>query len=432
MISAYRFQLRARPAAERSLRRYAGMARQVWNRALAEQRARHARGEKYASYVDMAECLTAWRNEPTTAWLAEGPVHTQQQTLKRLDAAYQRFFAKTGGFPDFKRYGDEPGLRFPDAKQIELDQANGRVKLPKLGWMRMRQSRPVAGTLRNVSVTREGNKWFASIQVESGTTVEALGVPPTLGIDLGLTAFAATSEGELIAPLKAAANAKRKLKHAQRAVSRKKKGSANRKKAIVRVGNIHRRIAHQRADWLHKLTTDLADRHAVIAIEDLKVANMSASAKGTAEAPGKNARQKAALNRGILDAAWGEFARQLGYKTECRGGRTLRVDPAYTSQECRICYHVCAENRATQALLRCVACGHTEHADAHASHNILERGIALFEATLSAAGHAAWENERLGAKCPTAHGGVVRRAASAWTKRAAPVKREPTKAMVLA
>src|SRR5450631_1426281 len=93
--------------------------------------------------------------------------------------------------------------------------------------------------------------------VESETTVEALGVPPTLGIDVGLTTFAATSEGELIAPLKAAAKAQRKLKHAQRAVARKKKGSANRKKAIVRLGNIHRRIARQRADWLHKLTTSL-------------------------------------------------------------------------------------------------------------------------------------------------------------------------------
>jgi putative transposase len=228
-----------------------------------------------------------------------------------------------------------------------------------------------------------------------------LGVPPTLGIDVGLTTFAATSEGELIAPLKAAAKAQRKLKHAQRAVVRKKKGSVNRKKAIVRLGNIHRRIARQRADWLHKLTTSLADRHAVIAIEDLKITNMSASAKGTAEAPGKNERQKAGLNRGILDAAWGEFARQIGYKTEWRSGRTLRVDPAYTSQECRICHRICAENRATQALLRCVACGHTEHADVHASHNILERGITLFEATLSAAGLAAWETERLGAKSPT-------------------------------
>ena len=184
----------------------------------------------------MAKWLTAWRNAPASAWLAEGPVHTQQQTLKRLDAAYQRFFAKQGGLPSFEKYGDEPGLRFPDAKQIELDQANGRVKLPKLCWTRMRQSRPMAGQVRNVSVSREASKWFASIQVEGHQTVDALGVPPTLGIDLGLTAFAATSDGELIAPLKAAAKQARRLQHAQRAVARKKKGSANRKKAVVRLG----------------------------------------------------------------------------------------------------------------------------------------------------------------------------------------------------
>src|SRR5450631_4006589 len=155
--SASSFAPGLRPAAERSLRRCAGMAGQVWNRALLGQR-----GEKHASCVDMAKWLTAWRNAPASAWLAEGPVHTQQQTLKRLDAAYQRFFAKQGGLPSFEKYGDEPGLRFPDAKQIELDQANGRVKLPKLCWTRMRQSRPMAGQVRNVSVSREASKWFAS------------------------------------------------------------------------------------------------------------------------------------------------------------------------------------------------------------------------------------------------------------------------------
>jgi putative transposase len=140
------------------LRRYAGMARQVWNRALAEQRARYARGEKYASYADMCRWLTDQRGEPATAWLAEGPVHTQQQVLKRLDETYRRFFEKRGGFPKFKRYGDEPGLRFPDPKQFELDPMNSRIKLPKLGWLRLRQSQPVTGELRNVTMRREGNE----------------------------------------------------------------------------------------------------------------------------------------------------------------------------------------------------------------------------------------------------------------------------------
>ena len=410
------------------LRRYAGMARQVWNRALAEQRARHARGEKYASYVDMAKWLTAWRNAPETSWLSECPLHTQQQALKRLDETYRRFFEKRGGFPKFKKFGDEPGLRFPDPKQFELDQVNARIKLPKLGWLRLRQSQPVAGEMRNVTVRREGEKWFASIQTRTTDVVQALDVPPTLGIDVGLTLFAARSDGGKIDPLEALKKQQRKLKHAQRAVSRKVKGSSNRKKAIVRLGNIHRRIAHQRSDWLHKLTTDLANRHAVIAVEDLNIKNMTASAKGTAEAPGKNVAAKAGLNRGILDAAWGEFTRQLTYKLEWRGGRVILVNPASTSQECRRCHHVSAQNRKVQAIFQCVACGHTENADVHAAKNIL------------AAGYAVWERERTASvlstdACPRQGnhlrvGGVVRRPERASAGVAASVKQEPTEATV--
>jgi putative transposase len=420
-IRAYRFQLRTRPPVEAQLRRFAGGLRWLWNQALAEQRARHARGEPFASYVDSAKWLTAWRNDPATAWLADGPIHPQQQVLRRLDEAYRRFFSKAGGFPSFKRRGEEPGIRFPDPMQFALDSANGRLKLPKLGFVRLRMSRPVEGQLRNVSVTRDGTKWFASIQVESSETVAALGVPPSLGIDLGLTVFAATSDGKMVAPLRALAKQQKRIRHAQRAVARKKKGSANRRKAIDRLGNLHRRIAHQRSDWLHKLTTELADRHAVIALEDLRITNMSASAAGTIEAPGKNVRAKAGLNRGILDAAWGEFTRQLTYKVQWRGGQVILVNPAYTSRTCRKCRHESAENRKTQSVFACMACGHTENADVHAAKNIL------------AAGYAAWQAIQAAALSSTvACGGEVSRAAPARARCASPSKQEPTEAKALA
>lgn len=432
-IKAYRIQLRARPRDEALLRRFAGAGRWVWNQALAEQRARHARGEKFASYVDMAKLLTSWRNDPATAWLAEGPIHPQQQVLRRLDEAYRCFFAaaKAGqaggrgrtGPPSFKRRGEEPGIRFPDPKQFALDAVNGRIKLPKLGWLRLRMSQPVEGVLRNVSISREGHgsssRWFASIQVQVSETVPALGVAPTLGIDLGLAKFAALSDGAAIDPLKALARQQRRLRRYQRSVSRKKKGSANRRKAVARLGNLHRRIARQRSDWLHKLTTDLADTHPVIALEDLRITNMSASAKGSAEAPGKNVAAKAGLNRGILDAAWGEFRRQLTYKVQWRGGQVILVNPAYTSRTCRSCGHEAAENRKTQAVFTCVACGHTENADVHAAKNIL------------AAGHAVWLKqlmEKNSEPSAAACGGEVRRPQRAGAVAAAPAKQEPTEA----
>lgn len=416
-LAAFRFQLRsARPSARAQLRRIAGGLRWVWNRALAEQRERHARGEPYASYIDMAKWLTAWRNAPETAWLAEGPIHPQQQVLRRLDEAYKRFFAAAkagraasrGGVkpPHFKRRGEEPGIRFPDPKQFVLDAANGRIRLPKLGWVRLRLSQPVVGTLRNVSLSQEGSSWYCSIQVERSEVAPALGLQPSLGIDLGLTAFAATSEGELVAPLKALCKQQVRLKRYQRAVSRKKKGSANRRKAIDRLARLHQKIAAQRSDWLHKLTTQLADAHPVIALEDLRIKNMSSSAKGAVESPAKNVRQKAGLNRGILDAAWGEFRRQLDYKLQWRGGQLVLVNPAYTSRTCRMCGHEAAENRKTQSAFACVACGHTENADVHAAKNILTLGLALWGEQHEAAGHDGLGERKLE---PNACGGAVRR-----------------------
>ena len=454
-LCAYRFALRCKPAQERQLARYAGQLRWLWNEALGEQQARRVRGEKYAGYAQMCQWLTAWRNAPGTSWLAEGPVHPQQQVLRRLDEAYKRFFAavKAGtaggrgrtGPPAFKRYGDNPGLRFPDPKQFSLDAANGRIQVPKLGWLRLRLSQAVDGTLRNVSIRKDGARWVASLQVERSETVQALGVAPTLGIDLGLTAFAATSEGALVAPLKALLQQQVRLRRYQRAVARKQKRSANRRKAVARVAKLHAKIAAQRADWLHKLTTGLADAHPVIAIEDLRVRNMSASAKGTVDNPGRNVRQKAGLNRGILDAAWGEFRRQLEYKLAWRGGRVFAVDPAYSSRECRICGHECADNRKTQSVFTCVACGHTEHADVHASKVILARAIAAYEAERSrsadqhsaqrlrcaeehsAAGLAALAGASQDAPA-AACGGAVRPRRRASAAEAAPEKQEPTEA----
>lgn len=413
ILKAYRFKLRCKPQQEAKLRRFSGGLRWVWNRALAEQKARHARGEKYEGFAGMCKWLTAWRNGAVTAWLAQGPIHPQQQVLRRLDEAYKRFFKKSGGFPRFCARGQEPGVRFPDPKQFELDQAGGRIKIPKLGWLRMRQSQPVDGILKNISIRREGASWTASIQVEVAGVAPAAGLQPSIGIDLGVANFLATSTGELRAPLAALTVQQRRLKRYQRAVSRKVKGSCNRKKAITRLGNLHRRIARQRSDWLHKLSTDLADRAPVIVIEDLKVKNMSASARGTIDAPGKNVAQKAGLNRSIMDASWGEFARQLEYKLNWRGGELLRINPAYTSQKCSCCGFTDSKNRRTQDAFACMDCGHAEHADVNAAKNIL------------AAGHAVWLS-RSNSASAEACGEDVSRAAVERQQSAASAKQEPT------
>ncbi|WP_041390661.1 RNA-guided endonuclease InsQ/TnpB family protein [Polaromonas sp. JS666] len=418
MLRAYRFQLRCKPEQEKALRRSAGCARWIWNAAIAEQRRRYAAGEKYAGYAEMCKWLTTWRNAPETIWLSEAPIPPQQQALKRLHEAYQRFFAKAGGYPSFKRRGEEPGLRFPAAAHFQIDQPNQRIKVMKLGWLRIRQSQVIDGTPKNLSLSKEGARWYVSIQVELPDVLPAAGLDPSLAIDVGLTVFAATSAGVKIKPLLALRRQARYVRRAQKSVSRKVKGSANRKKAVYKLGDLHRRIARQREDWLHKLTTELADRHPIIALEDLRIKNMSASAKGTKDAPGKNIRQKAGLNRSILDAAWGEFGRQLQYKLQWRGGQLVLVEPAYSSQTCAACGHVAAENRKSQALFKCVACGHAANADLNAAQVLLQRAKEQW-----AAGRAAQAGESSPA---TACGEVVRHRPARKRSDAASVKQEPS------
>lgn len=423
-LIAFRFCLRAKRKQEKQLYRISTTLRWLWNKALGEQQRRRSVNEKHASYPDLCKWLTELRQSESTAWLADSPVHTQQQVLKRLDEAFKRFFKKEGGYPSFKKYGDNPGIRFPDPKQIELDKINGRLKIPKLGWLRLRQSRPVQGKIKNASLVKEGKKWFVSLQVEQWANEQKIDTAPTLGIDLGLTVFAATSNGDLIRPLKALAQKQCRLKRYQRSVARKCKGSNNRKKAVAKLATLHRKITQERSDWLHKLSSAIVREHPVLAIEDLLVKNMSASAAGTVDKPGKQVRQKSGLNKSILDAAWGEFARQLSYKSQWAGGQAYKVPAAYTSQECSSCGHVHKGNRPTQSLFLCMACGHTENADLNASKNILSRGISV------------WEKEMLdqvqlltnlaAGRAVTVHGGLVRRGRCVSACPANPVKWKPT------
>jgi len=163
------------------------------------------------------------------------------------------------------------------------------------------------------------------------------------------------------------------MKRLQQAVSRELRGSANRKKAVARLNACLGRIAAMRRDFLHQRTTEWVRGHALIAVEDLAVKSMTASASGTLEAPGKNVRQKAGLNRTILRNGWAMARSMLEYKAACSGVMRLAVPPAYTSQACSACGHAHAQNRKTQAVFECVACGHRENADRNAAKNILGR-----------------------------------------------------------
>lgn len=199
-------------------------------------------------------------------------------------------------------------------------------------------------------------------------------------IDMGIARFATLSNGEFFAPLNAFKTHKGKLAKLQRQLKHKVKFSKNWQKLNAEISKLHHKIANCRKDYLHKLSTQLSKSHATIYVEDLQVQNMSKSAKGTVENHGKNVKQKTGLNRAIQDQSWGEFRRQLDYKTQWLGGKLIAVAPQNTSRTCPCCSHVAKENRQTQVKFECVQCSYTENADIVGAINILLRGQELGQA----------------------------------------------------
>jgi putative transposase len=374
-LQAFKFELRPDGTQRRQMRRFAGSCRFVYNKALALQKARFEAGEKKLSYAGLCKLLTDWRNGTEMPWLKDAPTHPLQQALKDLERAYTNFFAKRAGFPRFKKKGHHDRFRYPDPKQIRLDPANSRLFLPKLGWLRYRNSRQALGTVKNLTVCLSCGKWFVSIQTERELE-RPLPQGGAVGIDLGVARFATLSDGTFYAPLNSFRRHASALRKRQQAMSRKQKFSNNWKKAKACIQRIHARIGNARRDYLHKASTAISQNHAMVCIEDLQVRNMSKSAAGSLEMPGKHVRAKAGLNKSILDQGWFEFRRQLDYKLSWKGGYLIVVPPQNTSRTCPLCNHVSAQNRRTQERFVCIKCGFEENADLVGAINTLRAGHA--------------------------------------------------------
>lgn len=357
--------------------RFAGSCRFVYNKMLALQKANYEAGDKFLNYVAMAAYLPIWKREIGTEWLKEAPSQSLQHALKDLERAYKNFFEKRAGFPRRKRKGRGDSFRYPEPKQLKLDQVNNRIFFPKLGWVRYRNSREVLGEVRNTTISQSGGKWFVSVQTQRDMEEILPLSTSAIGIDVGITHFATFSDASHIAPLNSFKKHQQRLARYQRRMSRKTKFSSNWRKAKAKVQRIHIDVANARKDFLHKTTTTISKNHALVCIEDLQIRNMSRSSKGNSEQHGKQVRQKAGLNRAILDQGWGEFRCQLDYKMMWQGGTLLAVPPQNTSRTCPCCAHVCKDNRTTQDKFLCVDCGYENNADIVGAINILERGHRL-------------------------------------------------------
>ena len=375
ILQAFKFQLKSHTADVTKLRQFAGACRFVWNKALELEKKSFESSGKYLGYNKNAGKLKEWKNQPETAFLSD--VHSQilQQKLKDLDRAYKNFFEGRADLPKFKKRGLNDSFRYPQG--FKVDENNSRVYLPKIGWISYHKSRLILGTPKQMTISCKCGKWYVSIQTERYVDDPVHPSDQEIGIDMGIKKFAAMSDETSIEPQNSFRSHEKKLAKLQKQLSRKQKFSKNWQKQKLRVQKQHLKIANVRNDFLHKNSTTISKNHALIVMEDLKVSNMSASASGSLEKPGRNVRAKSGLNKAILDQGWYEFRRQIGYKLTWLGGTLLLVSPRNTSLTCNNCGCIDKGNRISQAQFKCVSCGHVDNADFNAAKNILAAGQAV-------------------------------------------------------
>jgi putative transposase len=353
----------------------------VWNVGL-EQRREYRRHDAWVNYVQQArELAEAKRDEP---WLAEVPSHCLQQALRDLDRACRTHGTFRVRWRSARRWS--PTFRFPDGGRIDVVRLNrrwGKAKLPKFGWVRFRWTRPLGGVVRNATLNRDGARWYVSFCVEDGLVGVEPHAGPAVGVDRGVKAGAVTSDkgfynAHFVTPgeIERIRRLQRRLARSGRIYGRNR--HSNRRDATRRaLGATWGRIRARRTDWCAQVAHDLCEHYGLVVFEDLKIGNMTRSAKGTVEAPGKNVRQKAGLNRAILDKSWGRLNLATHSRARYTGTEIVKINPAYTSLTCNACGHVARKNRESQAVFRCVACGWLDHADVNAAKNIRAAGLVV-------------------------------------------------------
>lgn len=364
MIIAHKIALDPNDRQATYFARACGTARFCYNWALAEWQKQYTARKDDPSLSAPSEAalrrlLNSLKAEQFP-WMAEVTKNAPQQAIKNLGSAFKRFFAGQGKYPRFKKKGVHDSFRAdpgPDKNHPNAVDVSGmRVKLPVIGWVRMREPLRFSGKVMSAVVSRTADKWFVSLTVESPDSIPVRENQAVGGVDLGVKALATISDGSIFDGPKALRSNLARLKRLSRSLSRKVKGSANRKKAKAEITRLHARISNIRKDALHKLTTELVRRFAIIGIEDLNVRGMMANGK---------------LARSIADMGFHEFRRQLDYKAAMGGSRIVVANRWYpSSKTCSDCGHVVEKLPLSVREWDCPACGAHHDRDVNAARNL--------------------------------------------------------------
>jgi transposase len=374
------------------LRDHCAHARFVWNLAV-EQHSHWRPGRANApNFPEQCQQLTAARAD--YPWLTAGSQMVQQQALRDFARAMTAYLDRRNpaGRPSWRKAGRDEGFRIVAVRPEHvrrLSRKTGAIWIPKTGWVRFRWSCPVPQSAKSYRITRDrAGRWHVAFAVIP-EPIPAPGNGEVTGIDRGVAVSAALSTGELLRAPGLTAREQGRRRRLEHKLARSRRGSNRRGRVRLAIARLRARQTDRRKDWAEKASTDIARRFDMIKVEDLQIRNMTRSAKGTRNNPGRNVRQKAGLNREIMQSGWGLLVRRLEDKAP---GRVEKINPAFTSQRCSACGHMDAKSRESQARFACTACGFACNADVNAARNI-------------AAGHAV-----------TARGGF---------RNAGPVNREP-------
>jgi putative transposase len=366
-----RYRLLPTPAQQAVLRDHCGHARYVWNLAVEQHAHWHPGRTGAPGYREQCAQLTAARAEHP--WLAAGSQTVQQQALRDFAQAMTAFFDphNPARRPSWRKAGRHEGFRIVGrGRQWEVRRVSrhvGQARVPKAGWVRFRWSRAVPPGAKSYRVTMDrAGRWHIAFAVIP-EPVPAPGNGQAVGIDRGVAVAAALSTGELLHCPSLTGRERTRLRRLQRTLARARRGSNRRGRVKHAIARLRARETDRRKDWAEKASTDLARRFDVIRVEALQITNMTRSARGTRDDPGRNVRAKAGLNRGILGSGWGLLVRRLQDKAP---GRVEKVKPHYTSQRCSACGQADRDSRESQAVFRCTACGFAGHADVNAAINI--------------------------------------------------------------
>ncbi len=408
---AYKFRLEPNTEQTVILNNLVGSARFVWNQMLVISFEMFANNE-FINATNLVNKIIDLKSNPDFNFLkTSSNAVALQQKVRDLASAWSRFFdpkvhaklkenKKKLRKPKFFKLADGSEIQLrplmprfkhksdgcDSIRLVQFDKycrvEDNRVKLPNgIGLVKFRKSQNIIGTIKNVTISKKSGRWYVSFGCEH-ELAENPRHPAisAIGLDMGISKLLTTSNGEYIKPKNSFKANQLKLARLQRQLIKKVKFSENWKKQNRKIQKLHHHIANIRHDYLHKITTSISKNHAMIACEDLKVANMSKSASGSMEKKGYNVKAKSGLNKSILDQGWAMMVNMLEYKQQWQGGLLVKINPRYTSQTCFNCKHVAKENRQTQSKFECVQCGYVANADVNAARNILAAGHAVLSA----------------------------------------------------